>query len=263
MVKSGLEESIMTTPGAVPRVSQYRLAAHLGTALLLFMGMLGTGLTIRREWNWASYVANGKAEAARAFETALANPVVRRFHRASKLLTGLVFLTAISGAFVAGLDAGLVYNEFPYMGGRLAPPLAEMFSAAYAKLPDGSDAWWRNLLENPTTVQFDHRLLAITTYFSTTALYLSTFLPAVRSVLPVAARRLTGLAFLTANLQVTLGISTLLMLVPVPLAAAHQAGSVALLTVMVALWGSLKNPGRAARLWREAGIKLQAKRPST
>lgn len=98
MVKSGLEESLLTTPGAVPRVSQYRLAAHLGTALLLFMGMLGTGLTIRREWNWAKCVESGKAGAARAFGAALANPVVRRFHFATKGLTALVFLTAISGA---------------------------------------------------------------------------------------------------------------------------------------------------------------------
>lgn len=63
------------------------------------------------------------------------------------------------GAFVAGLDAGLLYNEFPLMGGRLAPPSDELFSKAYAKRPDGSDLWWRNIFENPTTVQFDHRCL--------------------------------------------------------------------------------------------------------
>lgn len=63
------------------------------------------------------------------------------------------------GAFVAGLDAGLVYNEFPLMGGRLAPPSDELFSEAYSKKPDRSDLWWRNMLENPTTVQFDHRVL--------------------------------------------------------------------------------------------------------
>lgn len=61
---------------------------------------------------------------------------------------------------MAGLDAGLVYNEFPLMGGRIAPPFDELFSAAYAKNADGSDIWWRNIFENPTTVQFDHRILA-------------------------------------------------------------------------------------------------------
>ncbi len=60
---------------------------------------------------------------------------------------------------MAGLDAGLVYNEFPLMGGRIAPPADELFSPDYAKYPDKSDKWWRNLFENPTTVQFNHRLL--------------------------------------------------------------------------------------------------------
>jgi hypothetical protein len=60
---------------------------------------------------------------------------------------------------VAGLDAGLLYNEFPLMGGRLAPPAGELFSPAYSKNPDRSDLWWRNMLENPTTTQFDHRIL--------------------------------------------------------------------------------------------------------
>ena len=63
------------------------------------------------------------------------------------------------GAFVAGLDAGLVYNEFPLMGGRLSPPKGELFDPAYAKKEDKSDLWWRNVLENPITVQFNHRCL--------------------------------------------------------------------------------------------------------
>jgi len=66
---------------------------------------------------------------------------------------------SILGAFVAGLDAGLVYNEFPLMGGRLVPPADELLSTEYAKKLDKSDKWWRNIFENPTTVQFDHRVL--------------------------------------------------------------------------------------------------------
>ncbi len=65
---------------------------------------------------------------------------------------------------MAGLDAGLVYNEFPTMGGRLVPPTDELFDTHYAKAQDGSDIWWRNLLENPTTVQFDHRVLVSPLY---------------------------------------------------------------------------------------------------
>ena len=68
----------------------------------------------------------------------------------------------IVGAFVAGLDAGLLYNEFPLMGGRLVPPRDELLSTLYAKREDHSDLWWRNIFENPTTVQFDHRLLVRT-----------------------------------------------------------------------------------------------------
>jgi cytochrome c oxidase assembly protein subunit 15 len=60
---------------------------------------------------------------------------------------------------VAGLDAGLIYNEFPTMGGRLMPPADEMMDPRYAKAADKSDKWWRNVFENPTTVQFDHRAL--------------------------------------------------------------------------------------------------------
>lgn len=73
-----------------------------------------------------------------------------------------------AGAFVAGLDAGLVYNEFPYMGENFVPPTSELFAAAYSKASDGSDLWWRNLLENPTTTQFNHRMLvsSLTTMFS-------------------------------------------------------------------------------------------------
>ena len=59
---------------------------------------------------------------------------------------------------MAGLDAGLVYNEWPLMGGRLAPPTDELFSPVYAKSESKSDLW-RNIFENPTTVQFDHRVL--------------------------------------------------------------------------------------------------------
>lgn len=72
----------------------------------------------------------------------------------------LIFLLSVRpGAFVAGLDAGLVYNEWPTMGDGYIPPAAELMDEAYARKGDKSDTWWRNLLENPTTVQFDHRML--------------------------------------------------------------------------------------------------------
>jgi len=241
MVKSGLEE--VENPGDVPRVSQYRLAAHLGIALALYAGMFGIGLGIVKDWKF-SRGANWSGVGEKSIETVLKNPLVRSFKVKAWAVTGLVLLTALSG-----LDAGLVYNEFPYMGGRLVPS-GELFLPAYAKKPDKSDLWWRNIFENPTTVQFDHRVLAMTTYFSTVLLYASSLKSSLRTVLPPLTRVATTAAFTMANIQVLLGISTLLYLVPVPLAAAHQAGSVALLSAMIHVLITLRKPGMAARIWR-------------
>ncbi|KAF9534963.1 cytochrome oxidase assembly [Crepidotus variabilis] len=254
MVKSGLEDSLMETPGAIPRVSQYRLAAHLGMAFLLYLGMFGTGMAVIKDWKfahgapWSGFKGNGSVA---EIQSILNNPLVKSFKKQSWVVTGLVLLTALSGAFVAGLDAGLLYNEFPLMGGRLAPPSDELFSPNYAKNPDKSDLWWRNIFENPTTVQFDHRVLATTTYFSTAYLYARTFHPALRAALPPLARMAVMAAFAMANVQVALGITTLLYLVPIPLAAAHQAGSVMLLSAMTHVLITLRRPGAAASAWRK------------
>lgn len=94
MVKSGLEDSLMQTPGAVPRVSQYRLAAHLGTALLLYGGMLGTAIGIRRDWAWAQ---GEKVCQQQRLESMLQTRVGRRFRLGAWGLLGLVLLTAVSG----------------------------------------------------------------------------------------------------------------------------------------------------------------------
>ncbi|KAG1773861.1 electron transfer protein 1 [Suillus occidentalis] len=248
MVKSGLEDSIMDTPGAVPRVSQYRLAAHLGTAVVLYAGMLGTGLAAIKDWRYARG-GSWSGSSTMNWKVVLSNPIVKRFSRLSKGLSALGLLDCIisrcAGAFVAGLDAGLLYNEFPLMGGRLAPPMDDLFSSAYAKNTDGSDMWWRNIFENPTTVQFDHRVLAMTTYLSTCLLFAYSRRPAIRALLPPLARKSVTAAFAMANVQVLLGLAT--------------AGSIALLSTMVHLLVSLRRPGLAAQVWRKAG--MQAKSP--
>ena len=95
MVQSGLEDSVMETPGAVPRVSQYRLASHLGMAFILYLGMFGAGIAAIKDWKfvqgapWSGYT--GK------LSKAMNNPIFRSFYRQSCALTGLVLLTAISG----------------------------------------------------------------------------------------------------------------------------------------------------------------------
>ncbi|XP_059982611.1 cytochrome c oxidase assembly protein COX15 homolog isoform X3 [Lagenorhynchus albirostris] len=142
-----------------------------------------------------------------------------RLRRFAHGTAGLVFLTALSGAFVAGLDAGLVYNSFPKMGESWIPEDLFTFSPLL-----------RNVFENPTTVQFDHRILGITSVAAITALYfLSRRIPLPRRT-KIAAVTLLALAYT----QVGLGISTLLMYVPTPLAATHQSGSLAVLSA--ALW---------------------------
>lgn len=76
--------------------------------------------------------------------------------------------------------------------------------------------------------------------------------------MPPLALRMATSAFAMANVQVLLGISTLLYLVPIPLAALHQAGSVALLTTMVHLLVSLRRPGAAAQAWRRAAATAKS-----
>ncbi|WVR08700.1 hypothetical protein IAU60_005758 [Kwoniella sp. DSM 27419] len=225
MVKSGLKQEIVEN-NSVPRVSQYRLATHLSAALLLYLGMLSTAIGIQRD---AKFLKNP----ALVSEMALSS--VKKFRGLVHTAGMLVFCTIVTGAFVAGLDAGLVYNEFPYMGEGLVPPAEEMWDDKYVRT--GSDKIWRNMLENPVTAQFDHR--------ATTTFGFILSLPFLVRRIPIAStRRLANLTAGAAVAQVTLGISTLLYLVPVPLAAMHQAGSVVLLTCIMALAGSIRRPSR-------------------
>ncbi|KAL5527553.1 hypothetical protein ACEPAG_6354 [Sanghuangporus baumii] len=260
MVKSGLEDSILTTPGAVPRVSHYRLAAHLGAAFVLYCAMFATGHNILKDWRYA-HKGQWSGVNGSAWENVLRNPLARSFRTKAWALTALIFLTAISGAFVAGLDAGLLYNEFPLMGGRLAPPSDELMNPGYAKREDKSDMWWRNIFENPTTVQFNHRVLAITTYTASGILWALARRPALKAALPPATLRIATGTFAVANVQLLLGISTLLYLVPVSLAASHQAGSVALLSMAMVLALSLRKPGAVAQLWRRRLLATASKQP--
>jgi cytochrome c oxidase assembly protein subunit 15 len=102
MVKSGLDEELLTTPGAVPRVSQYRLAAHLGAALVLFTGMVHTANSIKRDWKYAMGGENVRiagVTGADRLKALLENPAVRRFGKWSTFVGGMVLFTAVSGEF--------------------------------------------------------------------------------------------------------------------------------------------------------------------
>jgi len=190
MVKSGLVDN--------PHVSQYRLTAHLILAVVIYAYMFWVALDL----------LPGKP-AARA------TPGLRR---GAAVLGGLVFITVLSGGFVAGLKAGHAYNTFPLMGDRWIPDVIFMQEPA-----------WRNLFENIATVQFNHRVLALLVFGGVILLWLA----ALRRPLERAAR--IGLHCLLAAviLQLGLGISTLLLHVPTGLAATHQAGALLLFTVVL------------------------------
>jgi cytochrome c oxidase assembly protein subunit 15 len=135
------------------------------------------------------------------------------------LVAAWIALTMTSGGFVAGLDAGLTYNTFPYMDGQLVP------DGLFVKSPV-----WVNLFENITMVQFSHRLMAETAIILVAIAWIlgRRRLPAGR------ARTVFDLLGAMGLLQFALGIATLLLVVPVPLAAAHQAGAFVLLAL--AIW---------------------------
>jgi cytochrome c oxidase assembly protein subunit 15 len=129
---------------------------------------------------------------------------VRRF---TLLSVALVVGQAPSGSLVAGIRAGFAYNTFPLMNGRLVPP--EILSLA---------PWYRNFADNMATVQFDHRAIAWLL-----ALLIPVFWLVVRSQATAPHVKLAANLLLAALLlQLALGIATLLLVVPVPLAAAHR-----------------------------------------
>ncbi|CZS96926.1 hypothetical protein WAI453_010243 [Rhynchosporium graminicola] len=248
MVKSGLKDDLFA-PGSHPRVSQYRLTAHLGTAFICYTAMLWNGLSILRT---NKHLANPAAAYAH-FQDVL-SPSLSPFRKSVAGLAVLVFTTAMSGGLVAGLDAGMIYNEFPTMGNGLAPPKSELVDPFYSRKSDHSDIVWRNMLENPSTVQLDHRILATSTTTAVMSLWAYTYFnKTVKSQLPKVARKgVLGVVHLL-GLQVALGISTLIYLVPIPLASAHQAGSLALLTGVLVLGGRVWIPRNLMKM-----VKMRA-----
>ncbi|HEY0203971.1 MAG TPA: COX15/CtaA family protein [Acetobacteraceae bacterium] len=185
-------------------VSPYRLVVHLTMALVLYSVILWTALGLWRD------------DAPAAAEPAVPPPALRWL---SVAVLHLVTLTVVAGGFVAGLHAGLTYNTFPLMEGRLVPE-------GYWVLPG-----LRNLTENVAAVQFDHRLLATGTALLALGTVAYGLRAGVRGVLRTRLLLLGGAVLA----QYALGVSTLLWVVPVPLATAHQAMAVLLLTAALAL----------------------------
>jgi cytochrome c oxidase assembly protein subunit 15 len=246
MVQSGLKDDLFA-PGAHPRVSQYRLTAHLATAFVCYAWMLVSGLGVLR----AHRLLSNPEAAAKTIAT-LKSPALRILRGSVAALTVLIFTTVMSGALVAGLDAGLIYNEFPKMGVGYAPLKAELFDQFYSRKEDGSDLWWRNMLENPSLVQLDHRILAMTTFTAVVSLFIYSRTGRVKAAMPRDVRKSTAGLLHLALMQVALGITTLMYMVPMALAAAHQAGALALLTGALVAGHRLRVPKATHKLVQRA-----------
>lgn len=194
MVKSGLSDR--------PDVSQYRLTAHLIFAFALYGWILWTalGLLFPKPHTFKQ----------------------NSIHPYKGFVSALMFLLVIaimSGGFVAGTDAGFIYNTFPLMGETFFPQ--DLFAF---------DPLIKNFFENVVTIQFTHRLLTMLIFVSVVGFWFKT----LNQEFPHRTRMALHCLLAAVILQVILGISTLLLVVPVPLAASHQAGALILLTAM--LW---------------------------
>jgi heme a synthase len=199
MVESGLE--VRTS------VSQYRLAIHLGVALILLLAILWTAFEYLRPKRPCTVAAP--------------------FAKWAGMLVGLVYVQMLLGAVVAGLHAGLMYNTWPSMNGHFAP------EDVWFVQP-----WWLNFTENPGLAQFDHRIGAYIVALSVAAIWWL----GLRAKLEGLARASGTLLLVIVGAQIVLGIETLLNQAPIALSAIHQATAVALLAT--ALWHFYEVSGR-------------------
>ncbi len=198
----GLMGWYMVMSGLVsrPDVSHYRLTAHLSLAIIIYSAILWVALGLLRP--------DKGVPALKASQ-----PSLWRFYL---VLAALVALQIVLGGFVAGLNAGFIYNTWPLMEGGIAPK-GLMFM----------HPWWINFLDNIATVQFDHRMVAYTVAAVTVWLWSR-----------LKETEVSGAAHLVlaaVAVQITLGILTLIYVVPVPLGAAHQAGAMVVVTALVYL----------------------------
>jgi cytochrome c oxidase assembly protein subunit 15 len=201
MVQSGLETRVS--------VSQYRLAIHLGTAVVLLGAILWVALDYLSEEGGQRKRTRDQSAVALGF-------------------VGLVYVQMLLGALVAGLHAGLIYNSWPSMDGRFAP-----------EAPFFAKPWWINFFENPGLAQFDHRIGAYVVALASIYVWFQ------GRRAPARVRMSANAVLVTTLAQVALGIVTLLAQAPLALAALHQL--TAALLFCAAVWHAFETSRVAAR----------------
>ena len=193
----------MVASGLIDRVdvSQYRLATHLTLASLIFAAIV---------WVWRGIGHHSADRPPSAFSA-----------RVAGLLVALVLIQIYLGGLVAGLKAGLLYNTWPLMDDTFVP------SGLFVMKP-----WFVNLFENATTVQFDHRMVAYLLWLVAGLHMIGNMRRAPSST---HARR-SAVLFGLVTIQGLLGITTLVLQVPIAWALAHQTGAIIVLGFAVAHW---------------------------
>ena len=184
-----------------PDVSQYRLTAHLAVAIILYAYLF--------------WIALGELY-DQTMEKSIISPNLRRLAVANFLW---LFFTMLAGGLVAGLDAGFTYNTFPLMDGKLIPDGLFENSPVYI-----------NFFENIITVQFAHRLMAIVSVILVASLWWQ----ARKEIASILDLWPFHVLITIVILQFFLGVATLLLVVPIHLAAGHQLG--AFLSLTACLW---------------------------
>jgi len=242
MVKSGLQDPNHNRKEI--RVSPYRLATHLGMAFTTYGLLVWSGMDL----------LSPKSKLAAIRETM--DPVVLKkaatVRKFLKMGAGTLGITILSGAFVAGIDAGMAYNTFPKMDGEWIPDTAfEM------------EPFYKNFFENTALVQFDHRVLGLTTLTGITGSYALARNAHVWKQLPSFTKKsLTGTAALAA-LQVSLGITTLVHCVPIPVAITHQFGALALMSSTLVSLHALRFAKASPALKRAVADSMKSKTTSS
>lgn len=200
MVKSGLQKE--------PHVSHYRLAAHLISAFTVF------GFTF---WYALDLVYPKRV---------VGNTSTKNLRGITNVMFSIVIVQIVYGAFVAGLKAGLFYNSFPLMGDTFMPDTVVSY-----------DPFWKNMLENPSGVQFIHRTLAYCVFIA--VLYV--WEAARKANLSFMQRRASNVMLLVVIIQFVLGVITLIYSVPVVMGVLHQTGAFVLFASILFFKHSLKN----------------------